>query len=605
MRMRLLVGLSAAALAFTFASQAGAQSAQTDYTNLCSSCHTANFRLPSGGSIAGRNLADLASSIRGGLPLRGMPAFGNVLSDARINAIVRLIHAPAGSSMTRAVVEAETLDRERSAGYVIRTSEREPQRRFLGHVGQQSWLCYDNVDMTGVRSIELNYSRGQNDEPGRFAIVVGDGRQRPRVNLGEHVPASTGDWETYGRQRLGLNRELSGPQLLCFYGVSGGGIFNLDSFALSDQPAAHEAATLQFSDQQKSELLNGAGYRFTLERVAEADSEVWSMAFLPDGSILTAQKNGQLLLFKGDGARVGAVQGIPRVWNGGQGGLLAVKPHPDYAKNGWIYLTFSDPAESDEKTMTRVVRGKLDGLRWIEQQDIYRAPAQFYAADYAHFGSRIAFAGGYMYFGIGDRQQMERAQDLGYPFGKIHRLHDDGRVPKDNPFVGRADALPSIWSYGHRNPQGMTAHPRTGAIWSAEHGARGGDEVNLVRKGANYGWPRVSFGTHYDLKPVGDSPYAEGIEPPVHYFVPSIGLSQIQFYYGDKFPEWQGQLFVASLGKEELHLVRLRDDRVMNQRLVFKGRGRIRDVVVGPDGYPYVLLNQVTHGVYRLRPSGE
>jgi aldose sugar dehydrogenase len=224
------------------------------------------------------------------------------------------------------------------------------------------------------------------------------------------------------------------------------------------------------------------------------------------------------------------------------------------------------------------------------------------AQHYAHFGSRIAFVGDYIYFSVGERQQSALAQELAFPYGKIHRLHDDGRVPKDNPFVDRSDALPSIWSYGHRNPQGMTTHPHTVAIWAAEHGPAGGDEINVLRKGANYGWPRVSFGTHYDGKLVGESPYLEGVEPPIHHFTPSIAVSQIEFYLGDKFPDWQDQLLVASLGREELHLIRVRDQQVINDRLLFKGFGRVRDVVVGPDGYPYVLLNQFAAGIYRLRP---
>ncbi len=175
-------------------------------------------------------------------------------------------------------------------------------------------------------------------------------------------------------------------------------------------------------------------------------------------------------------------------------------------------------------------------------------------------------------------------------------------MPEDNPFVDRPGALPSIWSYGHRNPQGMTRHPRTSAIWSAEHGPAGGDEINVLRRGANYGWPLVSFGTHYDGRPVSDSPYLDGIEPPIHHFTPSIAVSQIEFYRGNHFPEWQNQLLVASLGREELHLLRIRDQQVLEDRLLFIGFGRIRDVVVGPDGYPYVLLNQMAAGIYRLRP---
>jgi glucose/arabinose dehydrogenase len=541
----------------------------------------------------------LATVIRSGIALKGMPAFGSQLSDSQIQALAQLLHASAPSARVGVRVAATSLDKERSAGYVIMSTERQPATSFVGYFSERSSLCYPEVDLTGVRSIELNYARGDED-PARFAVVIGDGRQTPRINIAEKQVAPTAGWESFERLRVGLNQELSGSHLLCFYGVQGGGIFNLESFVLSDRAGAHDGVTLSF-ERESEPVITGGGYQFVLESVAQAAAELWSMSFLPDGSILATQKNGVLLLIKA-GKVLGNIDGIPPVWNGGQGGLLAVKPHPSYASNGWIYLTFSDPGPGNITSMTRVVRGKLDGLRWVEQQDIYRAPEKFYTQNYAHFGSRIAFLDDYIYFSVGERQQSALAQDLSSPFGKIHRLHDDGRVPTDNPFVGRRGALASIWSYGHRNPQGMTTHPHTSEIWSAEHGPAGGDEINVVQRGVNYGWPLVSFGTHYDGRPVSDSPYREGIEPPIHHFTPSIAVSQIEFYRGDRFASWQDQLLVASLGAEELHLLRMRGQQVLEDRLLFKGFGRIRDVIVGPDGYPYVLLNRFGAGIYRLRP---
>jgi aldose sugar dehydrogenase len=569
-----------------------ALTAPEDYARLCSGCHSPNFRLPNGGGTS-RAEAELVEIIRDGAAPRGMPAFGAQLSEARIRELARWVRTASADANRQvgASIEAESLHPVHSASYV----------RMAGHVeyfSQRSSLCYEGVDLTGVRSIELTYSKG-NPDAGRYAILIGDGVGTPRVNLGEKIAVPTGSWETFARQRVGLTKEIAGQHLLCFYGVDGGGIINLDRFTLSAEPGEHDGLTLKF-DAPAEPVITAAGHRFALERVAEATSELWSMAFLPDGAIVATQKNGQLLLIRN--GRAERIEGLPPVWSGGQGGLLAVKPHPQYATNGWIYLTFSDPGAGNTTAMTRVVRGRLDGRRWVNQQDIYRAPDRFYTQDYAHFGSRLAFHAGYVYFSVGERQQPERAPDLGYPYGKIHRLHDDGRVPRDNPFVGRDGALPSIWSYGHRNPQGMTTHPRTGVVWSCEHGPRGGDELNRVRKAADYGWPRVSFGTHYDEKPVGPSPYLEGVEPPVHHWTPSIAVSQIEFYFGERFPEWNGQLLVASLGFEELRLVRLRDDRVMNDRLLFKGHGRIRDVTVGPDGHPYVVLNKFGSAIYRLRP---
>ncbi len=593
MRTETFTRVAAVALATFLGTTAAAQTTPDDYSRLCAGCHGTSFRLPSGG-VTSRTPMELAEIIRNGLPVRGMPAFGKQLSDARIEELARRVRAASatGNRKVGATIEAESLDPVHSANYVITPP-------YVGYFSERSSLCYDAVDLTGVRSIELNYAKG-NSDAGRFAILMGDGVREPRINLGEKRAVPTANWETFAHQRIGLNREVSGHHLLCFYGVEGGGIFNLDSFALSAQRGEHEGETVKFDIPSKP-VIAAAGYRFELERVAEAGSEIWSMAFLPDGSILATLKGGQLLRFRKGGAAE-RIEGLPPIWSGGQGGLLAVKPHPQYATNGWIYLSFSDPGAGNSTSMTRIVRGRLDGLRWVDQQDIFRAPDRFYTSSYAHFGSRIAFHSGYIYFSVGERQHPEWAPHLAYPYGKIHRLHDDGRIPKDNPFVGRAGALPSIWSSGHRNPQGMTTHPRTGTIWSAEHGPMGGDELNLVRRAADYGWPRVSFGKHYDGTPVGDSPYLEGVEPPVHHWTPSIAVSQIEFYFGDRFPEWNGQLLVASLGFQELRLVQLRDSRVSNDRLLFKGHGRIRDVTVGPDGYPYVVLNQFAGGIYRLRP---
>ncbi len=600
MQVRIVVRWIVVALVAVCATQVQGQSAQADYTRLCSNCHGSSFASPAGARTANRTAAELATIIRDGKTQRGMPAFGAQLSKAQIAALADYVYssAAAGTGPGR-VVEGEALDEMRSAGYVFMRAE-QAGIRYVGYFGEGSSLCYPNVDLTGVRSIDLLYAKGS-DDTGRFAVLVGDGFGKAQQNLAEKATRSTGGWEAFERRRVGLDRAMSGSHELCFYGMQGGGIFNLDSFALSDQPGEHDGLTLKF-DEASPTVFTAAGYRFALEKVAEVPSELWGMAFLPDGTLLITQKSGQLLLLK-DGHRIARVDGIPSVWNGAQGGLMDVKPHPDYATNGWIYLTYSDPGPDNSTAMTRVVRGKLDGLRWVQQQDIYRAPARFYSENYAHFGSRVAFADGYVFISVGERQHSEHAQSLAHPYGKIHRVHDDGRVPSDNPFVGRGDALPSIWSLGHRNPQGMTRHPRTGAIWSAEHGPAGGDEINLIRKGFNYGWPLVSFGTHYDGRPVSDSPYKEGIEPPVHHFTPSIAISQIEFYRGSQFPEWRDQLLVASLGRQELHLLRLRDSKVVEDHVLFKGYGRIRDVAVGPDGYPYLLLNRFSAGIYRLKPA--
>lgn len=347
-----------------------------------------------------------------------------------------------------------------------------------------------------------------------------------------------------------------------------------------------------------ADTLTAAGHTFTLEKVAEAPGELWSMDFLADGRMIATQKSGKLWVFDKAG-KPQEITGIPSVWDRGQGGLLEVRRHPD-AASGWIYLTYADPAKG---AMTKVVRGKLDGNRWVEQQTIYEADSKFYGDAGVHFGSRLVIQGDYLFFTVGDRGQQDQAQDLSRPNGKIHRLHTDGRIPEDNPFVKEKEALPSIWSYGHRNPQGLALQPGSGNLWNAEHGPRGGDEINLVIKGANYGWPVITYGMNYNGTPITAHTHKEGMEQPEHYWVPSIAVSGIEFYTGDRFPSWRNHLLVGSLAKEQMRLVRIDGDKVVADELLFQGQGRIRDVVNGPDGYPYVVMLRGTGGIYRLVPK--
>ncbi len=331
-------------------------------------------------------------------------------------------------------------------------------------------------------------------------------------------------------------------------------------------------------------------HTFTLETVVEGVSKPWGLAFLPDGRMLVTEKDGTLRIAE-NGQLSAPVTGVPAVWSRGQGGLLDVGVHPDYASNGWIYLSYSDPGP-DDSAMTVVVRGKLRDGAFVDQQTLFKAPTELYRKGNVHFGSRFVFQDGYLYFSIGERGQMHDAQDLSRPNGKVHRIRDDGRVPDDNPFVGRDNAMPTIWSYGHRNPQGLDVDPVTGALYDAEHGPRGGDELNLVQKGRNYGWPVITYGMNYDGTPMTDKTAQEGMEQPVTYWVPSIAVSSIAFYTGDRFPQWKNNLFVASLAQQELRRLELKDGKVTHQEVLFKGVGRLRDIVVGPDGALYIAFNE-------------
>jgi glucose/arabinose dehydrogenase len=341
-------------------------------------------------------------------------------------------------------------------------------------------------------------------------------------------------------------------------------------------------------------------HKFRLELVTEGLETPWSIAFLPDGRMLVTEKPGRLRIVENGKLLPEPVAGVPKVWSEGQGGLLDVEPHPDYATNGWIYLSYSDPGP-DGSAMTKVIRGRLKDGALVDQETLFAAPVALYRTGTVHFGSRFVFDKGDLYFSIGERGQQKDAQDLTRPNGKIHRIRDDGKVPEDNPFVKTAGALSTIWSYGHRNPQGLAKHPVTGELYDAEHGPRGGDEINHARVGRNYGWPIITYGMNYDGTPMTELTAKEGLEQPVTYWTPSIAVCAIDFYVGDRFPRWKNDLLVSSLAAEDLRRLRIDGDRLVKQEVLFKGVGRLRDVVVGPDGLVYVAFN-VPDRIARLVP---
>jgi glucose/arabinose dehydrogenase len=347
---------------------------------------------------------------------------------------------------------------------------------------------------------------------------------------------------------------------------------------------------------------------FRVETVAEDLGTPWSVAFLPGGDLLVAEREGRVRLVRDGVLQPEPVADTPAVWAQGQGGLLVVQAHPDYAQpgNGWIYLAFSEPSSSGKESITAIVRGRVRQNRWVDQQLIYRAPAEAYVTGGVHFGTRLVFDQGYLYFGIGDRGRQDQAQQLDRPNGKLHRLHDDGRVPADNPFVNTPGALPTIWSYGHRNPQGIVARPGTTGdslqLWETEHGPRGGDELNLVKRGANFGWPLITYGMNYNGTPVTADTAREGLEQPVIHWTPSIAVCGIDFYAGERFPGWRGDLLVAALQQQELRRVVLEGDTVKEQEVLFRGIGRVRAVQTGPDGFVYLCLAKPGR-VVRLVPA--
>jgi glucose/arabinose dehydrogenase len=325
------------------------------------------------------------------------------------------------------------------------------------------------------------------------------------------------------------------------------------------------------------------------------------MAWLPDGRMLITERSGEIRIMENDLLLDTKVEGVPPVYARGQGGLLDIKLHPNYAENGWIYLSYSSPNPDGNGAHTAVMRARLDGTNLVDQEKLFQAGP--YTTSGVHYGSRIVFDDqGYMFISVGERGTMENAQNLSNHSGKIHRLHDDGRIPEDNPFVNEAGAIASIWSYGHRNPQGMVRDAATGRLWAHEHGPRGGDELNIVERGKNYGWPVISYGINYNGTVLTELTEKEGMEQPVHQWTPSIAPCGMALYTGDQFPEWKGNLFVGALSFRYVARVVLDGDRFVEEEKLLDKVGRVRAIEQGPDGNLYVA----TEGpgmMLRLRPS--
>lgn len=357
----------------------------------------------------------------------------------------------------------------------------------------------------------------------------------------------------------------------------------------------------------KGGIFRSADHKFKMTKLFDSDGRFWSVNFLPNGDMITTLKDKNLYIVK-DGELV-EITGIPDIWVRGQGGLLSVAPHPDYEKNGWIYLSYSARGDfkiKDKDTgMTMVVRGRIKDNQWIDNEVLFVTKPEHGSDKGAHFGSRFVFDKGYLYFGIGDRGYQDKAQDISLPNGNIYRIHDDGRVPADNPFVDVKDAYAEIWSYGHRNPQGLAMHPVTGDLYDSEHGPRGGDEINLIKKGANYGWPVITYGMNYNGTPITDITEKDGMEQPLHYWTPSIAVSAMVFYTSNAFPAWKNDLLVGSLAKQELWRLRLDGDKLVSKELILKDQGRLRSIRVGPDGAIYLTVDADDAGrggIYKLEP---
>jgi len=356
--------------------------------------------------------------------------------------------------------------------------------------------------------------------------------------------------------------------------------------------------------------LKSALHDYRVVTVVDTLVQPWSIAFLPGGDALITERPGRLRILRAGKLLPQPVEGVPAVLHSSQGGLLEVATHPDFASNRMLYLTFSKPSADGNESTTALVRGRYEDGRLTNVQQLFESISR----GRGHFGGKIAFdRNGFLFLTLGDRQvppegdlEKHPAQDLTNHHGKIVRLHDDGRVPKDNPFVTQANARPEIWSYGHRNVQGIAIHPATGDVLANEHGPQGGDELNRVMPGLNYGWPVIGFGVNYTTGlAIHKGTQQKGMEQPLHIWVPSIGISGAMFYTGDRFPEWKGNLFVGGMAGQRLARLTMKGTNVVSEETLVPQMGRIRDVRQSPDGYIYLITDDrdgKPTPIYRLEP---
>jgi len=382
--------------------------------------------------------------------------------------------------------------------------------------------------------------------------------------------------------------------------------------------------------EDDSDVVRTAYHDVRVTQVADGLVRPFSMAFTPAGDLLVTERPGRLRIIRNGALLPDSVAGLPDVLALGRGarsmagfeqaGLRDVVLHPDFAENRLLYLSYTKPG-TDSLGNLAVVRGRFENDRLSDLEELFHAEAFGNGSERSSmWGGRLALDGkGYLFITLGDRQwpsagdlEAHPAQDLSNHNGTTVRIHEDGRIPEDNPFIGRPDVRPEIWTHGHRNAQGMAVHPETGDVWQNEHGPQGGDELNVIRAGLNYGWPVVGYGVNYRSGlAIHAGTLGEGMEPPVHVWVPSIGISGMLFYTGDAFPEWKGDMLVGGLSGEVLVRLRLEGGDVVGEETLLRGTGRIRDIRQGPDGLIYLAVDGNARDVdgpptpiLRLEPAG-
>jgi len=423
------------------------------------------------------------------------------------------------------------------------------------------------------------------------------------------APSLFDDEWTHGSDLASIRKNISeGIEEVGMPGFAGGltdvDIENLIMYIKSGKPEATETVSVLPKSEAVDDKLvvavddvDNIQNQLVVEDFIEGLDEPWGIHFAGDQVLITEKKG---VFKRHQNGKTTEITGIPKVNNGRQGGLLDVATDPDYARNGWIYLTFSHALEGTSgPSMTKLIRGKIVDNQWTAQETLFQAKAEDYLDTGFHYGSRITFDDqGHLFFSIGDRGPKEQAQDRDRPNGKIHRLNRDGSIPKDNPFA--SERYPSTYSYGNRNPQGLIWHPDTGVLWETEHGPRGGDELNTIKSGVNYGWPSISYGINYNGSVLTEHQSLPGMAQPASQWTPSIAVCGLDIYTGGLFPEWNGRLMAGSLAFESLRLIEVSGDQYVGEIEILKDEGRIRDVTTGPDGAIYVALPKK---IVRLSPK--
>lgn len=345
------------------------------------------------------------------------------------------------------------------------------------------------------------------------------------------------------------------------------------------------------------ETLSTKDYTLKVEKLVSTGIRVpWGIEFIDKNKALITERNGSMKWLVNGKLNPKPIQGLPKTFAHNTGGYMDLALDPSYAKNGWIYFAFShtkgDTADEKAASMTKVIRGKIKDYKWTEEQTLFEVPDSLKIPDGNRWGSRLLFdKDGYLFFSIGDMARGKDSQNPGKPAGKVYRINADGSIPKDNPYAGKKNLLQAIYSIGNRNVQGIAQHPVTGEIWATEHGPMGGDELNILKKGANYGWPLITYGVDYDGSIVSADKQKAGMEQPVRQWTPSPGICAAEFVTGDQFSLWKNNLLIGNLAFEEIKRLTIDNHKVISEEIVLKGVGRVRDLKIGPDGALYVLLN--------------